>query len=169
MKFFYLLLYYSIGKRLPSSYFPFGKFFNWFRIFTLKHHIEIGRKTLIQQGFRFGTKNKITIGNECRINENVYIQSAFIGNYVLIAPNVAILASSHIFANKSIPIVYQGDTTIKPVIIEDNVWIGRNAIILPGVRIGKGAIVGAGAVVTKNIPQEAIVGGVPARVLKYRD
>lgn len=168
MKRIYLILYFFIGKHLPSSYFPLGKFFNWFRILTLKHHIVIGRKTLIQSGFRFGTKGKITIGKECRINENVYIQSAVIGNYVLIAPNVAILASSHDFANKTIPMLYQGDTAINPVIIEDDVWIGRNAIILPGVRIGKGAIVGAGAVVTKNVPQEAIVGGVPARLLKYR-
>ena len=136
-----------------------GSFFNWFRISLLKTNITIGEKTVIQTGFRFGLKNKIIIGKECRINENVYVQSAIIGDYVLIAPNVAILASSHVFIDKSIPMVYQGDTAINPVIIEDDVWIGRNAIILPGIRIGKGAIVGAGAVVTKNIPGEAIVGG----------
>ena len=168
MKRIYLILYFFIGKHLPSSYFPFGKFYNKFRIFTLKHHIIIGKKTLIQSGFRFGAKNKLIIGNECRINENVYIQSAVIGNYVLIAPNVAILASSHIFNDITMPIVFQGDTKINPVIIEDDVWIGRNAIIMPGVHIGKSAIVGAGAVVTKNIPSRAIAVGIPAKVIKYR-
>lgn len=168
MKKLFLLLYFLIGKHLPSSYYPMGKFFNWIRVSLLKKSITIGDKTLVQTGFRFGLKGKIIIGKECRINENVYIQSAIIGNYVLLAPNVAILASSHIYTDKTIPIIQQGDTTICPVIIEDDVWIGRNAIIMPGIRIGKGAIIGAGAVVTKNIPSEAIAGGVPAIVLKYR-
>ena len=145
-----------------------GKFFNWFRVSLLKRNITIGKKTLVQTGFRFGLKHKIIIGKECRINENVYIQSAIIGDYVLIAPNVAILASSHVYKDKSIPIIYQSETIINPVIIEDNVWIGRNVIIMPGIRIGKGAIIGAGAVVTKDVPPEAIAGGVPAKVLKYR-
>lgn len=168
MKKVFLALYFLIGKHLPSSYFPLGNFFNRIRIYLLKKNITIGEKTIIQTGFRFGLKNKVIIGKECQINENVYIQSASIGNYVLIAPNVAILAASHIFTDKTIPIVYQGDTAINQVIIEDDVWIGRNAIILPGIRIGKGAIIGAGAVVTKNIPEEAIVGGIPAKVIRFR-
>ncbi len=168
MKKFCLLIYFLIGKHLPSSYYPLGSFFNWFRIFFLKKNISIGEKTLIQTGFRFGISNKIVIGKECRINENVYIQSAIIGNYVLIAPNVSILASSHNFTDKSIPIVFQGETDINPVIIEDDVWIGRNSIILPGIQIGRGAIIGAGAVVTRNIPANAIAGGVPAKIIKFR-
>ena len=168
MKKIALILYFLIGKHLPSSYYPMGKFFNWIRISLLKKHISIGEKTIIQSGFRFGSKGNINIGNECRINENVYIQSATIGNFVLIAPNVAILASSHVFEDKTIPIIYQGDTEINPVKIEDNVWIGRNAIIMPGIRIGRNAILGAGAVVTKNIPANAVAVGVPAKVIKYR-
>ena len=57
---------------------------------------------------------------------------------------------------------------IKPVIIGDDVWIGGRVIILPGVTIGNGAIVGAGAVVTRDVPEYAIVGGVPAKVIKMR-
>ena len=168
MKKIYLIIYFLIGKHLPSSYYPGSKFFNSFRVFLLKKNITIGEKTLIQTGFRFGLKDKVVIGKECRINENVYIQSAIIGDHVLLAPNVAILASSHIFSDKSTPIVFQGDTAIDPVIIEDDVWVGRNVIIMPGIHIGKGAIIGAGAVVTKNIPPDAIAGGVPAKILKYR-
>jgi len=169
MKKVFLILYFVIGKHLPSNYYPLGNFFNRARIFFLKPLITIGEKTVIQSGFRFSPKNKVIIGKECQINENVYIQSATIGNYVLIAPNVAILASSHIFADKTIPIVHQGEISINPVFIGNDVWIGRNAIILPGIQIGKGAIIGAGAVITKNIPENAIVGGVPARVIKFRE
>jgi len=168
MKKLSLILYFLIGKHLPSNYYPFGNFFNKVRIFLLKKNIKIGKKTIIQTGFRFGMKGKIIIGSDCRINENVYIQSAIIGNYVLIAPNVSILASSHIFSDTSVPILTQGDTPPNPVIIEDDVWIGRNAILLPGIKIGRGAIIGAGAVVTKDIPKYAIVGGIPAKLLKYR-
>lgn len=62
----------------------------------------------------------------------------------------------------------QGMSKEHPVLIEDDVWIGANVIILPGVKISKGSIIGAGSVVTKNVPEYAIVGGNPARVIKYR-
>ena len=62
----------------------------------------------------------------------------------------------------------QGDTAIEPVIIEDDVWLGRNVVIMPGVHIAKGAIVGAGAVVTKDVPAYAVVGGVPAKIIQSR-
>ena len=62
----------------------------------------------------------------------------------------------------------QGFATEKPVLIADDVWIGARVIILPGVRIGTGAVIGAGAVVTKDMPDYSVVGGNPARVLKMR-
>lgn len=62
----------------------------------------------------------------------------------------------------------QGEAPLRKVTIKDDVWIGTRAIILPGITVGKGAIIGAGSVVTKDVPDYAIVGGAPARVLKYR-
>ena len=58
---------------------------------------------------------------------------------------------------------------VKPVVIKENVWIGSHCLILPGVEIGEGAVVGAGSVVTKNVPALAVVGGAPAKVIKWRN
>ena len=74
----------------------------------------------------------------------------------------------HQFSRTDIPMRLQGHRQYQPVLIEDDVWIGARAIILPGLRIGKGAIVGAGSVVTKDVPPYAICVGNPARVIKSR-
>lgn len=168
MKKIYLFTYYLLASRLPSSYFPGGKFFNRLRVGILRKLIRIGNQTIVQQNFRFGNKGKVQIGRNCRINENVYIQSAIVGDNVLIAPNVAILASTHNFGRTNVPIVEQGDSEIKSVLIEYDVWLGRNVIVLPGIKIGSGAIVGAGSIVTKNIPPYAIFAGVPAKMIRMR-
>jgi acetyltransferase-like isoleucine patch superfamily enzyme len=163
-----LIIYYFFIRNLPSSYFPLGSIFNKLRVGILKKIITIGDHNVIQTGFRFGMRDVLTIGDHCQINENVYIQSARIGNYVLIAQNVSMMAVTHKFDSTDIPMIKQGSTKADPVIIEDDVWIGRNVIVMPGITIGKGAIVGAGAVVTKNIPSYAIAAGVPAKIIRYR-
>jgi len=163
-----LVFYYLIIKKLPSSYFPFGHFFNTLRMAILKRIIKVGKNNCIEAGFRFGMKDILIIGNNCEINEDVYIQSAIIGNYVLIAQRVAILAVTHKFDSLEVPIIKQGSTKANPVIIEDDVWIGRNVVVMPGLRLGKGSIIGAGAIVTKDVPKYAIVGGVPAKIIRYR-
>ena len=164
-----LLFYYLIARNLPSSYFPLGRSFNSIRVFLLKRIIEIGDNTSVQSGFQFGLRDVVKIGNNCQINEDVYIQSAIIGNYVLVAQRVALLAVTHHFDDVNTPIIMQGSTPVNPPIVEDDVWLGRNVVVMPGIRIGKGAIVGAGAVVTRDVPAYAIVGGVPAKLIRYRD
>lgn len=79
------------------------------------------------------------------------------------------LTSGHEFANIDIPMRLQGRKQEQPIYIADDVWIGARAIIMPGVRVGHGAIIGAGAVVTKDVPEYAVVGGVPAVIIKYRE
>lgn len=117
----------------------------------------------------------VTIGDNCLINHNCLIQAGKspagyikIGNYVHTGVNVMMMAFNHGFYTRDIPTKEQ-DYLEAPIIIGDDVWIGAGSIILSGVTIGKGAIIAAGAVVNKDVPDYAIVGGVPAKVLKYRE
>ncbi|EFO3596123.1 acyltransferase, partial [Escherichia coli] len=99
------------------------------------------------------------------INKNVYIDGrggVTIGSNVSISPYVRIITASHDVNCPNFSLI------LKPVIIKDYVWICTSSIILPGVTLGYGAIVAAGAVVTKNIPDYAIVAGNPAKVIGYR-
>jgi acetyltransferase-like isoleucine patch superfamily enzyme len=93
--------------------------------------------------------------------------SITIGNGVHIAPHVIIFAANHIFADTDIPIYKQG-TEKAPIVIEDDVWVASNVVITAGVRIGRGSVIGAGAVVTKDIPPWSVAVGVPARVIRTR-
>ncbi|MFA5316533.1 MAG: acyltransferase [Dehalococcoidales bacterium] len=112
----------------------------------------------------------IKIGSRAAINSNVMLGAAdkgtiTIGDDVLIGPNVVIRASNHRYEKKDIPVNRQGHAGGK-IAIEDDVWIGANCTILPDVTIGRGAIIGAGAVVTRDVPPFSLAGGVPAAVIK---
>jgi maltose O-acetyltransferase len=91
-----------------------------------------------------------------------------VGKDVMMGPHVIIIGENHNSTDLEIPMRLQGYKIFPPVRIEDDVWIGARAIILPGLTIGKGAIIGAGSVVTKDVPPYAICAGNPARILKYR-
>ena len=113
----------------------------------------------------------VTIGTNVFFNRNVFItarDSVTIGNDVLIGPNVVINSGNHNYKNKVQPISQQGHSKA-PIIIEDDVWIGANCIILKGVHIGKGAVVGAGCVVTKDVAPYSVVIGNPLKIIGYRE
>jgi acetyltransferase-like isoleucine patch superfamily enzyme len=112
----------------------------------------------------------IRIGCDSLVGDysNLYGQGGLeIGSNVMIASGVRIVANSHTFDRLDIPISQQPCVS-RGIRIGDGVWIGTNAVILDGVSIGDGAVVAAGAVVTKEVPPFAIVGGVPARLIKMR-
>ena len=137
--------------------------------------VKIGKHTNVHPTVVIREGEYISIGDHCLINHNNLLQagkskygSITIGNYVHTGVNVMFMAFNHGFYTTEIPTKEQ-DYMDAPIVVEDDVWIGGGSIILSGVTIGKGAIIAAGAVVNKDIPPYAIVGGVPAKVLKYRN
>ncbi|NMB64845.1 MAG: acyltransferase [Spirochaetes bacterium] len=136
-------------------------------------HIHIGHGCRIKGYIHIITyQSKIIIGDNVNINPYTTIYGGkadvIIGNNVLIASGTSIVASNHNFDNSEIPIKEQGTKSIG-IKIGDDVWIGTGVRILDGVTIGKGAVIAAGAVVNKDIPEFAVAGGVPAKILKYRN
>ena len=127
--------------------------------------IKIGYGSRIHMGVNFFNPCGVTVGNDTIIGNHCFLdgrESLKIGNHTDIASQVLIYNSEHNIYSPSF------EATEEPVTIADYVFIGARAIILPGVKIGKGAVVAAGAVVTKDVPPMIIVGGVPAKKIGER-
>ena len=128
---------------------------------------SVGKNVNIERRAVFGPDLSIGdnsgIGISCEVYGKVTVQ-----NDVMMGPEVVIYTSGHKFDRLDIPIWQQGSTAEQPVIIGNDVWIGRRVMIMPGVHIGNGVVIAAGAVVTKDVPDNVVVGGVPARVIKHR-
>lgn len=167
-----LSIYYLFAKHLPATNNSLcvSRYIQAIRFQIARNIFDYcGKKVNIEKGADFGTGRGIKIGDYSGIGVNCSVRGPLeIGKNVMMGPEVVILTSSHNFCNIDIPMSKQG-STLKPVVIGNDVWIGTRSIILPGVKIGNGVIIGAGAVVTKDIPDYAIVGGVPARVLRFRN
>jgi acetyltransferase-like isoleucine patch superfamily enzyme len=104
----------------------------------------------------------VIIGDHTRVGmHNTIIGPVTIGNHVNLAQGIVVTALNHNFNDAKKPIDEQGIST-KEVVIEDDVWIGANAVILPGVRIGRHSVVAAGSVVTRDVPSGVLVAGTPA-------
>jgi len=112
----------------------------------------------------------LRIGSGTSIGRFVQInawKNVSIGNNVLIADRVFISDADHNYKDYFLPIILQGDSFFGEVTLSEGCWIGIGAVILPGVTIGKNAVVAANAVVTRSVPDYAVVGGVPAKLIKY--
>jgi acetyltransferase-like isoleucine patch superfamily enzyme len=108
----------------------------------------------------------VIIGDYTRVGlHNTIIGPVTIGNHVNLAQGITVTALNHNFESPGSRIDEQGVST-KPVTIGNDIWIGANAVILPGVTIGDHSVVAAGAVVTKDVPPHSLVAGVPARIIK---
>ena len=108
----------------------------------------------------------VIIGDHTRVGlHNTIIGPVTIGNHVNLAQGITVTALNHNFEDPNKRIDEQGVSTT-PVVIEDDIWIGANAVILPSITIGHHSVVAAGAVVTKNVPPHSLVAGVPAKVIK---
>jgi len=135
------------------------------RFFYRLAGIKIGSGSALHTLIKFYDPRNIIIGSDSVIGENSVLDGRDklkIGNHVAIASEVMIYNSEHNVNDPNFSAINQ------PVTIDDYVFIGPRAIILPGVKVGKGAVIGAGAVVTKDVPPYAIVGGVPAKIIGER-
>jgi acetyltransferase-like isoleucine patch superfamily enzyme len=140
---------------------------NWFFMRSLP---KCGPELCVFPGSVFHYPLNVTIGRNVFINRNVTIDApapVFIGNMVLIGPGVIINSGNHIYRDSQSSIRSQGHQ-IEEINIDDDVWIGANSCILAGVRIGHGAVVGAGSVVTRDVSPFSVVAGVPASVIGQR-
>lgn len=134
-------------------------------------HLRLGDNCLVDRGAIIRTYGGgVEIGSLTTIGPYTCIYGGGeirIGSGVRIGPSCSIIAANHRFSAMETPIYLQG-MECKGIEISDDVWIGAGATILDGVKIGKGAVIAAGAVVPKDVPDSAVVGGVPARIIKLR-
>lgn len=162
---------YILGAKLPVAHCiirPVGKFSKSFRQLCGKlilnkcgNNVNIYPRASFSSSVEIGDNSDI--GYLARLNGKVIV-----GNDVIMGPEVVVYTQNHETRNTDIAIKYQGVTEEKCVYIGDGSWIGARSIILPGVKIGEGVVVAAGSIVTKDIPDFAVVGGNPAKVIKYR-
>ena len=156
-----LAAYYCFARHLPASDSRFGKWARPVRRWLTRGLFQYaGRKINIEKGAYFGDGSQIEIGDYSGIGVDCQVCGPVkIGDFVLMGPDVIILTVHHKYDRLDIPMLEQGHQPPEQVTIADDVWIGTRAIILPGVSVGKGAIIGAAAVVTKNVPDYAVVCG----------
>jgi maltose O-acetyltransferase len=130
---------------------------------------QIGQNSIIETPFFCTYGQNIHIGDHVFLNALCTIvdcNEVHIGHHVMIGPNAQIYTAAHLLQAET---RIQGLEVAKPIVIEDNVWLGGGAILLPGVRIGRNAVVGAGAVVPHSVPANTVVAGNPARVIREID
>lgn len=163
------VVYYLVIKHLPSNYMPYASGFKYLRAIVCKplfkkfgENVDIGPEVDF-----FNVKNS-EIGDHSGIGAYSSIGTVKIGSYVMMGTHCLLISQNHRFSDLTIPMCQQGFQHDEPIIIEDDVWIGSRVIILPGVRIGRGSIIGAGAVVTKDVESHTIVGGNPAKIIGRR-
>lgn len=172
------IIIFSILVNWPSG--EIGSFLR--KIIFSKKMRKFGANTNIHMGVKITFPELVSLGSGCIVGEKVKIMPGdsngiFIGDNTAIAENVYIRSANHSFENIEIPIKYQKHTCAKfeyasnfySIVIEEDVWVGANAVILSGAFVGKGSVIGAGAVVSSKIQPYSIVVGNPGRVIGSRN
>ncbi len=165
-----LLGYYLLLRLLPNSNAPGGAIYDNLRYWCCRPLFrKCGYPVQIQHNANFGKGDMISIGNNSDLGTNCYVVGEVnIGNNVAMAFNAFITSMNRDFLNTDKLILAAGNRPIDPVTIKDDVLLLGQCIILPGVTIGEHVVVGAGAVVSKDVPPWCVVAGNPARVVKWR-
>ena len=160
------VMYAATAKLLPQS--SHSNIARLIRVFFARRICKsVGKGVNIERGATFGAST--VIGDRSGIGINAELHGeVYIGSNVMMAPECVFYTRNHETTRMDIPMNAQGATESKPIVIGDDVWLGRRVMVMPGVHIGDHSIIAAGAVVTKDIPRYSIAGGVPARVIKSR-
>lgn len=135
-------------------------------------HMHLGDGVRLGKGCHlYARTGELVMGENAALNINVVVDAdggrVVIGAHATVGPGTVIRAANHRFDRLDTPIMFQGHE-YGEVVIEDDVWIAANCTVVPGVRIGRGAVVGAGAVVTRDVEPGTVVAGVPARFIRRR-
>lgn len=165
-----LIAYYGLAQFFPTQPVPGWRTGYMIRRFLVREIFDhCGSDVLVKTGAYFGDGSGIRIGDRSQVGQRSRIDhDVTIGSDVLMGPDVVIYSGGHAYEDPKTPINLQGSIPSRPVRIGDDVWIGTRVVILPGVTIGNGAVVGANSVVTKSVPEYAVVAGNPARFIKWR-
>ena len=165
---FAILTYDLIAVHLPASHQKWSFGAKRLRAFCARHMLtSCGENVNVERHARFG--RGVTLGDRSGIGINASIgEQTHIGSDVMMGPDCVIYTRNHRFDRLDIPMREQGYGPVEPVEIGDDCWIGGRVTILPGVQVGNGAVIAAGAVVTKDVPPYAVVGGVPAKIIYNR-
>lgn len=165
-----LALYYGFAQFLPTSYSIWGGGGKRIRYLLVRRIFKkCGKNVNVERRANFGAGTEIEIGDNSGLGVNCMIPNGtIIGNDVMMGENCFIIRHNHIHSRTDIPMNKQGFEPVKTVVIEDDVWIGRNVTIMPGLRIKKGTIIGTCCVLTKDFDEYSIVGGVPGEFIKSR-
>lgn len=168
-----IALYYGFARHLPQASRPLGLGITGK---TARGALckcifdKCGSRVNVERGASFGTGRGISIGSNSGIGINARLNPSggiVIGDDVMMGEDAVIWSENHAFEDTSKPMRLQGYKKA-PIVIEDDVWIGLRVIVLAGVRIGRSSVIGAGSVVTSDIPAYSVAGGVPAKVIKRR-
>lgn len=166
-----LILYYSFFRKLPYQPLPGYRIGNATRSWCAKKLFKnCVDNVVIKSMAYFGNGSNIEIGDFSQLGINCKVEEDLIlGKYVLMGPDVIIYSSSHEYENPETPVMFQGGKERRPVVVGDDVWFGTRSIVMPGIKIGSHVIIGANSVVTKDVPDYAIVGGSPAKIIRFRN
>lgn len=163
------LFYNLVAKRLPSSYLPGYHWTRKVRGYCGRFLLDKAGKNINIEPFVDFDYGMVSLGDNSSFGSHSKVSGCFVGNNVMIGSHFTVIARDHCIDRIDIPMIQQGFTKIRPIVIDDDVWIGDNVTILKGVHVHSHSVIAAGAVVTKDVPEYAIVGGVPAKIIKFRN
>lgn len=166
-----LAVYLYVVRWLPEGPMPFGKPARCLRRWVCTPlFANAGSGINVERGAFFGDGSRVSVGDRSSIGINARLHGTVaIGRDVMMGPYVLVYALGHATDRVDVPMIEQGNATEQPVTIDDDVWLGARSILLPGVRVGRGSVVGAGAVVARSVPPYSVVVGNPARVVRSRE